>query len=189
MNQALGQLHASLHSARKCFNGMVGAVLKSNPAQHLGNPRFQMRSAQPVEVALVAQVFHDRKFDIETPRLEDDADLLTDSIRLRCDAESGNARDSAGGDHERRKNPEQRGLSASIGTEQTKDLSGPDVKRQVIERQPASIVVSERLDFNRRSGCRRIRSGGRAGNRWFTDGKGHHFPKAFNIMKVSSRGR
>ena len=76
-----------------------------------------------MEMALAAQVLADREGLVEALGLEDDADLAADLRGIAGDIEAGDDGAAFGGHHHGRKDAEDGGLAAAVGTEQAEDFT------------------------------------------------------------------
>ncbi len=75
MQQSLGQFDTPLHAAGKRFHALFGAVGQAHARQNFCYALLQRRSAQPVQMSLMPQIFVGRQFEVDALRLKHDADL------------------------------------------------------------------------------------------------------------------
>ena len=128
VHQSFGQLDAALHAPGKSLDFLFGAIRQSHALQHLGDALLQHGPSQAVQMALMPEVFGCGQFDVNALGLEDHSDAAADFIRLPGRIETCNQRSASGWQHQRRKDSEQRCLSAAVRPKQGKNLAGTHVK-------------------------------------------------------------
>ena len=99
-------------------------------------------------MSLVLQVLGDGQLEVQAPGLKDDAGLLPCPVRFPGHIEALNPGHSASRHHQRRKDAEERGLAAAIGTQQAEDLRRLHGKAQVVERQAIAVVMGKAIEFD-----------------------------------------
>ena len=147
MQHALGQLGAAPHAAGERFDEVAGAVRQADGGEQLGGTALELGGAQPVEPALVAQVFGDGELLVEARRLEHDAHLSAHGRGVAADVVAEDGDGAALQRDQRRQQAEQRRLAAAVGAEEGEDLARGDLEAQVVD-----------APFASRSGAKRARS-------------------------------
>ncbi len=91
-------------------------------------------------MSLMPEVFVRRELRIHALRLKYDADMPPQRRRIANHIQSGNLGSAGTGYHERREDPKQSGLSASVGAEEPKQFGRMDFERNSVE--GSSILVT-----------------------------------------------
>src|SRR4051794_3610028 len=104
-------------------------------------------------MTLMHQVLCGGELHINALCLRDHAGSAPNLVRLSHGIKAGDACDSAAGNHECAEYAEERGLAAAVRAEQTEDLCRTHIKRDPIERQATSVVMSQRIHLNGRVCC------------------------------------
>ena len=143
VEQALRQFDAALHASREGFDEIVAAVEQSDARENLGDSLFEFLAAQAIEVSLMPQILVRGELRIDALSLEYDANVPAKGARLADGVKSRDRRCAGGRHHERGENPEQGSLAASVGAEQSKEFSGPNVERDAFEGRAILIAMDE----------------------------------------------
>ena len=130
MKQTLGELDAALHASGESFDPIGGAVEQSDAGQNFVDSCLEFGAAQAVEVSLMPEIFVGGELGIDALRLEDDADVAAQRSGLANGVEAGDGGAAGGGDHERGKNAEQRGLAAAVRAEQVRRVRRGERRRR-----------------------------------------------------------
>ena len=155
MEQALGELEASLHASRKCFRTIVGAVVERDALEHFIHARSLRGAIDSVERCDMLEIFASGELDVDGRRLEDDTDLATNSRRVVRDVASVDDGRPRGRKHQRGEDAEHRGLATAVGAEKSEYLGGTNIERNAVEGRTLSVNVAEVIYLN---------NGGRAGS-------------------------
>ena len=70
MQQALGEFEAALHASGECFCFFVGAIVKTDAAQHFIDALLQNGASESVEVADMGEVLGSGELNVNALRLE-----------------------------------------------------------------------------------------------------------------------
>src|SRR4051794_12040586 len=149
MHEALCDLYAAQHAARKCFHLVVSAVAQANTREHLRNPGLEGAAAQAVEMSLMHQVFGCRELHVNALLLKHHSNIPPNIAWIRDDAPVADAGIATGGFHQSGENAEQSRFTAAVRTKQAKDLGFGDGKRSSIESGAITIAVYDLLDRDR----------------------------------------
>ena len=173
MKQALGQFQPALHAAGKGLSAVVGAVGQCDPDQHFLNARPQAGAVEPIQVSLVTQVLVGGELTIDALGLKDNTNLASQAVRVLGSVASHDEGMTGGGQHQGRKNPEERSFATTIWTEQPEEFRRSDLERNTIQSGTAFVAVNDILNGNYS-----IAHGG-GGSRFRTEyfvrrGFGHH---------------
>jgi hypothetical protein len=146
VEERLGQFHPPLQAPRELLDAVAHPVLQSEPGQFLADPLLQPGARQPVQVAMVEQVFADRQLSIETGRLEDDADPAADGAV--ADVDAGHARGARRGSQRRGEDLEQRGLAAAVRADEAEHFARTHREGDAVQRRPFAVAVSQALNVD-----------------------------------------
>jgi len=152
MEQALGDLHATLHSARQVSDAIPRPFGKPHAGEAIPNAVRQLRSRETIQPSMTRKVFLHRQNLVQAEGLKHHPDPSSHPIRIfggiqPVDAHASRARFEKCG-----QNPKEGGLPAAVGTEQAEDFPSPNRKIDFVERAPLPIVVGEPADGHGRGG-------------------------------------
>src|SRR5579875_717867 len=174
MNESLGQFDTALHPSGEGLYAVPDAVEQSDTREHLADPSFKGGAFQPVQVALMSEVFSNREFDVEAARLKDDANLLADPVGFMGNVETLNASGPVCRHHECGEDPEKCGFAAAIRSEQAEDLCRTHLEGKMVQGQPPSVIMSKlRQSDGRCCASGVLRRGTCSIYGWFLN-RGHH---------------
>ena len=105
---------------------------------------------------LMAQVLFGREFLVQTGKLEGDAKVFSDLVRLGPGVQTADSGTAARGSQQGRQDFEESGFPAAIGSQQSKNFPLMHIERNVPECIPTrstspcrGICMTETLNFNR----------------------------------------
>src|SRR5215831_17952022 len=148
MKQTLGQLNATLHASRKRLNPLFGTIGQSNSRQDFFHSPLQCATTQPIKMALMPQVLVGGQLWIDALRLEHNTDLTSELRRFLRSIASQHNGVASSGNHQSRKNPEQRRLAAAVRAQQSEELRWTYVERNAVQRSAILVFMNEILNGN-----------------------------------------
>ncbi len=151
MDQPFGELDPPLHAAGKRFHKILCPVAQQHPLQHLVHAPAQGFAAQPIQMALVHQVFIHGQLAVDRARLEHDPCPRPDLLRLPRDVETGDAGAAAAWHHQGRQNAKQRCFAAAVRPQQAEDLARLHREAQGVECTPGAVLVRQGQQLDRRA--------------------------------------
>lgn len=152
VEESLGDFDSALQTTREGLHDLPGPIGNAKTSEGDGNARFQIRSAQTVEVSLMPEVFKDGQFAVEAGRLKGNAEETADGIRFGGDVAIANPDRAALDRDQCRKESEEGGFASAVGSEESEDRSGLDVQIDTGEGRPITVAVFDSADLDRRYG-------------------------------------
>ncbi len=146
MQQRFGDLDAAPQAAGERLHQIVAAVGQAQPLHGALHALAQRRAAQPVQVALRAQIlFHGERL-IQALRLEHHADAAAHCGGFARHIVPGDFGAALGGHHHGGENAEERGFAAAIRSQQAEDLALLHFEADIRERDAVSVAVGQVLN-------------------------------------------
>src|ERR1022692_4681932 len=139
MEHRLGESNAAAHSTRKSLNQIARAIGEAQRIEHCGAAIFQFAPDDSVEPSMMLQVFEHGEFAIDARMLKHDAELAADLDGAAGEIMAHHTRAAGLNRNQSRKNFEQRGFAAAIGTEEAEDLAACDGEADIVQRLAVAI--------------------------------------------------
>src|SRR5205823_4501740 len=103
---------------------------------------------QAIKMSLMLEIFRGGEFDVYALRLKDDSDLSAQLVGILCGVVAHNDGATPDWNHQGRKNTEERGLAASVGTQQAEEFGAAHIERDPVQRGAILVAVHEVLNRN-----------------------------------------
>ena len=94
-------------------------------------------------MALMPQIFVSGEFGVDTLRLKHDADLAAEAGGILGGIVSHDHGAARGRNHERRKDPEERGLAAAVRPEQAEQFCRTHVEGNAVQRRAVLVAMDQ----------------------------------------------
>src|SRR5882672_8852710 len=85
MQKTFGQFDPALHATGESFHKSGGPVCQIDAAENVPDAFLQSFSGEPIETALMFEIFIDRELGIKAGSLKDNTDLSADGLNCFAD--------------------------------------------------------------------------------------------------------
>ena len=141
MEKRLGNLNPALHSAGELLHAISQAATKAHSANGAVNAGPQVFSAEAIQVALVVEVFVRGEFFINAGRLEHNAQVRANKVRLRLHVVAHNAGGAGAGLHLRGEDLKEGGFTTAVWPQQCENFGMPHGEAYFVQGLPVTIAV------------------------------------------------
>src|SRR5271166_176908 len=151
MQHRLRELDTASHAARERLDQIAGATGKAERIEHRGGALLELPAGDSVKPSVMLQVLQHGKFAVDARMLKHHAHPAANLDGVTGEVAAEHARAAGLNRNQRRKNSEQRGLAAAIGTEEAEHLPARDREAYIAQRLTLTIGEAESFGLERRS--------------------------------------